>query len=121
MGHMKQERQGLQSTTKPKKSSKETSQQSDVKPETMNTKDEFFPASNIPNIKNHEVIYSLTTVEELKIAYTDLTGRFPVQSSRGNNYILVAYHPDANAILVAPLKNRTAPEITKTWTKLGNH
>ena len=27
--------------------------------------------------------------------YSDLTGQFPVQSGRGNNYILVAYHYNA--------------------------
>ena len=47
--------------------------------------------------------------------YSDLTGKFPIQSSRGNNYILVAYHPDANAILVTPLKNRSATCIVEAW------
>ena len=42
--------------------------------------------------------------------YSDLTGRFPVQSNRGANYILVVYEYDSNAILVRPLCNRTAPE-----------
>ena len=36
--------------------------------------------------------------------YSDLTGQFPVQSDRGNNCILVAYHYDANNILTTPLK-----------------
>ena len=43
--------------------------------------------------------------------YSDLTGRFPVQSNRGANYILVVYEYDCNAILVRPLCNRTTPEI----------
>ena len=37
--------------------------------------------------------------------YTDLTGRFPVQSSRGHKYILVAYNFDSNSIHVKPLKS----------------
>ena len=37
--------------------------------------------------------------------YSDLTGKFPVQSDRGNSYILVDYHYDANRILTTPLKN----------------
>ena len=37
--------------------------------------------------------------------YTDLTGRFPVQSSRGNKYILVAYNFDSYSICVKPLKS----------------
>ena len=40
--------------------------------------------------------------------------------SQGNNYIIVAYHPDANAILIQPLKNRTAPVITKAWTTIND-
>ena len=45
--------------------------------------------------------------------YSDLTGKFLVQSDRGNNYILAAYHYDANDILTTPLKNRT-------WTCILN-
>ena len=43
--------------------------------------------------------------------YSNLTGRFPVQSNRGANYILVVYKYNSNAIIVRPLRNRTAPEI----------
>ena len=32
-----------------------------------------------------------------------------MQSDRGNNYILVAYHYDTNNIITTPLKNRTGP------------
>ena len=35
----------------------------------------------------------------------DLTGRFPIQSNRGANYIFVLYDYDSNAILVRPLRN----------------
>ena len=49
---------------------------------------------------------------------SDLTGKFPVQSDRGNNYILVAYHYDANNILTTPLKNRTGPCILSGITKI---
>ena len=47
--------------------------------------------------------------------YSDLTGRFPVQSNRGANYILVVYEYDSNAILVRPLRNRSAPEIKSAF------
>ena len=43
--------------------------------------------------------------------YSDLTGRFLVQSNHGTNYILVVYEYDSNAIIVRPLRNRTTPEI----------
>ena len=47
----------------------------------------------------------------------DLTGRFPYSSSRGNNYFLVIYDYDSNAILVEVLKNRKAESITAAWKK----
>ena len=39
-----------------------------------------------------------------KIA-TGQTGCFPVTSSKGNNYIMVAFSQDPNAILAKPLKS----------------
>jgi hypothetical protein len=38
-------------------------------------------------------------------SYSDLTGRFPVQSYQGNSYIFLLYHNPSNAILVEPIKN----------------
>ena len=50
--------------------------------------------------------------------YSDITGKFQVQSDRDNNYILVAYHYDANNILTTPLKNITGPCILSGITKI---
>ena len=49
----------------------------------------------------------------------DLTGRFPYKSAHGNQYILVAYHYDANAILAQPIKNREAATITNGWKEIN--
>jgi hypothetical protein len=40
--------------------------------------------------------------------YTNLTGRFPVRSSRGNSYIMVCYIYDCNYVKVIPMKSRSA-------------
>ena len=57
--------------------------------------------------------------------YTNLTGRFPVQSSRGYKYILVAYNFDSNSIHVKPLKSRhdhdTIKAYDEIYTMLTNH
>ena len=53
--------------------------------------------------------------------YNDLTGRFPVQSNRGANYILVVYEYDSNAILVRPLRNRSAPEIKNAFQNVVHY
>ena len=61
-----------------------------------------------------------TIIEHTKkgFGYVDLTGRFPYISAQGNQYILVAYGYDSNAILVEPIKNRNANTITKAWEKI---
>ena len=50
--------------------------------------------------------------------YSDLTGQFPVQSDRGNNYILVTYHYGGNNIMTIPLKNRTGTCILNGITNI---
>ena len=50
--------------------------------------------------------------------YSDLTGRFPTISSRGNQYIFIMYDYDSNAILAEPIRNRTGPEIVRACTTL---
>ena len=66
-----------------------------------------------------EVLLELFDTTETN--YSDLTGNFPVQSDRFNNYILVAYHFDANNILTTPLKNRTGPCILSGITKINDN
>ena len=61
--------------------------------------------------------YSSSYLNQLK-KYSDLTGKFPVHSDRGNNYILVAYHYDGNNILTTPLKNVTRTCILSGITKI---
>jgi hypothetical protein len=36
--------------------------------------------------------------------YTDLTGKFPVRSSKGNSYVMVCYVYDCNYVKVLPMK-----------------
>ena len=38
--------------------------------------------------------------------YTDDTGRFPIYARSGNQYIMIAYHCDANLILAEPFSSR---------------
>ena len=53
-------------------------------------------------------LFCFTTLADTNTGtiYTDLTGRFPVQSFQGHQYIFCTYVYDANAILVCPLKSR---------------
>ena len=83
--------------------------------------DDAFPSSDEPNQKTNEVIYALFESSPSGLTYIDLTGRFPYRSARGNEYILVGYHYDANAILATALKNRQAAIITDAWQKINRH
>jgi len=57
-------------------------------------------------------------VEPLGQIYTDQTGKFPAPSSTGNNYIMVLYDHDSNAILTEPFKNRNADTILAAFKVL---
>jgi hypothetical protein len=49
--------------------------------------------------------------------YTDLRGRFPVRSSKGNWYIMICYSYDCNYDKAVPMKSRYASE----WLKAYEH
>ena len=77
---------------------------------------DYFPKFDENYKKTNDVCYSMFPTTEK--AFMDLTGQFPYTSSRGNQYIMIVYHYDSNAILGLPLKNRQAGTITKAWTSL---
>ena len=111
--HIKQESQNLQSTKS------QPSQIIEVKLEDSDT--DAFPLPDSPNVKTNEILCMLVqTKKESGKAYIDLTGRFPIRSAHGNQYILVGYHYDTNAILVEPLASRRAGYITKAWERMHN-
>ena len=51
--------------------------------------------------KSNDMIYAI--IQNNNKAFMDLTGRFPYKSSRGNEYILISFHVDSNAILGTPV------------------
>ena len=50
--------------------------------------------------------------------FSDLPGRFVVPSSRGNNYLLIIYDFDSNAIEAQPIKSRSATDIVNGFKKI---
>jgi hypothetical protein len=101
-GHLDQERKNLQTSQ-----IKEEDNHQDAFPESIDT-------------TTHQVCASLMTFTTKETAYADLTGKFPNISARGNQYLLIAYDYDSNAILAEPLKNKTAGEIKRGWIELNN-
>jgi hypothetical protein len=49
--------------------------------------------------------------------YTDLTGKFPVRSSKGKSYVMVCYMYNCNYVKVIPMKSHSASE----WVKAYDH
>jgi hypothetical protein len=86
MVHMNQRRQNIRSTSK---ASIETQQSPDTDLVT----------------KNH-LVYAV--VADQGRLYTDLTGKFPVRSSKGNYNAMLCYIYDCNYIKVVPMKSRSA-------------
>jgi len=76
------------------------------------------PSQEPNNARTHVVFATMLPATELRKSYSDQTGKFPVQSSRGYQYVMVLYDYDSNSILSKPLKTRQASEITNAWTKL---
>lgn len=50
--------------------------------------------------------------------YTDLTGKFSMQSFQGHQYIFCAYAYNANTILIHPLKTREAVDQEKVFREI---
>ncbi len=73
---------------------------------TAPAKDEPFPTEDVDWTPMHACYMAL--MEPAGQTYMDLTGKFVVASSNGNNYILIIYNYDSNAILAIPLKNHKA-------------
>ena len=112
-GHLNQERANLQSTKTitpiPLSPEEETEEHND-----------YFPTDEHLERPTNEAMAMILPFESKHTGYLDLTGRFPYRSSNGNEYILVVYDYDSNAILTEPIKNRQAASIRDGFNKIVN-
>ena len=60
--------------------------------------DDPFPLQPEPNEQSNACF--IAAVQPKHIIYSDQTGRLPITSSQGNQYLVVAYDYDSNAILI---------------------
>jgi hypothetical protein len=88
MGHTNQRRQNMRSTSK--------AHIADV------------PTTDASLGTNTHLVYAVL-VDQGQL-YTDLTGKFPVRSSKGNSYVMVCNVFDCNYVKVIPMKSRSASE-----------
>jgi hypothetical protein len=96
MGHMNQRRQNIRSTSKAPIEKQQT------------------PDTDLGT--NTHLVYAII-VNQGQL-YTDLTGKFPVRSSKGNYYMMVCYIYDCNYVKVIHMKSRSASEWVKAYDTL---
>ena len=71
------------------------------------------PLSDTPIIKTNNDIYVVIDKTKICTAYKTFTKCFLMQSSRGNQYIMVGYHYDGNCILRK--SNKKIEKQRHTW------
>jgi hypothetical protein len=83
-----------------------------------NATSDFAPSSDSPNLRTSQIYAAIATPNRITgLIASDLTGRFPTRSHRGDHYILVIYDYDSNAILAEPLKNYQLLKSSEPMTK----
>jgi hypothetical protein len=96
MGHVNQRRQNIRSTSKA-------------------PTEKHQPPDTYLGTKTH-LVYAVV-VDQAQL-YTDLTGKFPVRSSKGHSYVMVCYIYDCNYVKVFPMKYRSASEWVKAYDSI---
>jgi hypothetical protein len=102
-GHMKGQRQGVQST-KQKALENIVAKEQNIK---IKQGTENAPHSHI---KQHDDLF-IKVVDLADTIYSNQTGTFLFTLQCGNRYIMVATHTDANYIFCEPMKNKTEGEM----------
>ena len=67
--------------------------------------------ADVKETQTNDYFLTICTKEE-ETTYSDLCRKYPVKLSRGNQYILVCYDYDSNAILAEPIQTRSAANIS---------
>ena len=80
----------------------------------------------IPRSKAHDILLKLIETEKLKddptitdlknLIASDLPGRYPITSARGNKYLLVMYDYDTNYIMAEPIQSRHTEDLIKGFS-----
>ena len=122
-GHLNQSRQNIRSTKPDPNPTKSRQHLDSAKPDPNLLADgALLSDPTIPTGPSECTHHVFAAVHDITgQIYTDLTGRFPVQSSRGYKYILVLYDCDSNAILTEPMRNRSDTEHLRAYNKLHQY
>ena len=66
-------------------------------------------------IENELFCFAILPDETDNTIYSDLAGRFPIESYTGMNYVFVCYVYKLNTILVRTMKNREDEEVVTAF------
>jgi hypothetical protein len=74
------------------------------------------PTLTPDNIGKTNFVYA--TIMDAGLTHSDLTGRLPTTSLKGNTYVLFLYEYETNKILTKPMKSRGDQEMVRAYSKL---
>ena len=69
----------------------------------------------MPHVRSRELFLQVTPISKL---YTDYTGSSPIHAHSGHQYIMIAYHCNANIIPVVPFNTRKDTHRIKAYNKI---
>ena len=101
-GHMKGIKQGIRSTKQRKQ------------PTVITT--DAGEQVTVPLTKHHDIFVTIDEAKETM--YTDQTGAFPVQSHKGNRYVMILCEIDNGIIISEPMRRRTSGEMVRAYQSL---
>jgi hypothetical protein len=112
-GHLKGQCQGVRSTKQ-----KAFEKMIEVEEARIKIEGESSPFRPLPPTKLNDIFVRVEDLNEE--IHTNQTGAFLHTSQRGNRYIMVAIHLDANYIFAKPMKNRMEGEMIRDYQKILN-
>ena len=76
------------------------------------------PPQENDNARTYNLYVTIATSSDIIKSYSDQTGKFTHQSTRGNQYVMILYDYNYNLILSNPIKTRQAAELASSWKTL---
>ena len=117
MGHLDQQRQNLASTKTKDSIAPELDQSDPAGTEVLDdVDDDYNPEPTLDGQRTHVCFLSVEAFTGQ--VFSDQTGRFPVPSSSGNNYLMVVYDYDSNLIDAEPMPSKTKHQILAAYKRV---
>ena len=116
MGHMKQKQQGTHSTTNKSRRGRSSKHTQQLDNAAAIADVISLPTQEQDNNKRHLVFMSVKRVEGY--VASDQTGKFPITSNKGMQYICVFYIYDPNYIKGVALKSRRKDELLRAYQEV---